>query len=54
MPLHKGEKHIGKSIKMEMAHGKKHKQAVAIAMHTAGKSKNKKAKRMSSDGSMYA
>lgn len=67
MPLKKGEKNIGKNIKIEMSHGKPQKQAIAIAMSVAGKSKEskshekkepnkkeKKEKRMSSDGSMYA
>lgn len=35
--LLKGKKNIGKNIKKEMAHGKKHDQAVAIAMSKAGK-----------------
>jgi hypothetical protein len=36
MPLYKGEKNIGRNIKTEQAHGKSHKQAVAIAMRVAG------------------
>lgn len=44
MPLKKGVKNIGRNIKMEMAHGKKHKQAVAIAMSVAGKKKKSKKK----------
>lgn len=35
MPLLSGESNIGKNIKMEMAHGKKKKQAVAIALDKA-------------------
>lgn len=40
MPLHKGEKNIGKNISTEMAHGKPREQAIAIAMSVAGKSKS--------------
>jgi hypothetical protein len=41
MPLKKGssQKVIGQNIKTEMAHGKPKKQAIAIAMRSAGKSK---------------
>lgn len=35
MPLLTGEKNIGKNIKIEEAHGKPHKQAVAIALDVA-------------------
>ena len=35
MPLLKGKKNIGKNIETEMAHGKPHKQAVAIALDVA-------------------
>jgi len=42
MPLYKGQKNIGRNIKTEMAHGKPRKQAIAIAMNVAGKSKKKK------------
>jgi len=45
MPLLKGKKNIGRNIRTEMAHGKKHKQAVAIAMSVAGMSKKKKKKK---------
>jgi len=43
MPLTKGKslKTISKNIKTEMAHGKPQKQAVAIALKTAGKSTRK-------------
>lgn len=39
MPLLKGKSNIGRNIATEMAHGKEHDQAVAIAMRVAGKSK---------------
>lgn len=42
MPLKKGSKNIGKNIKTEMEHGKSRKQAIAIALDVAGKSKKKK------------
>ena len=47
MPLAKGksQKVISKNIKTEMAHGKPQAQAVAIALHTAGKSKPKRSMR---------
>jgi hypothetical protein len=43
MPLTRGSssKVIGKNIKTEMAHGKPKKQAIAIALHKAGKSKKR-------------
>lgn len=39
MPLLKGKKNIGKNIKTEMAHGKPHKQAIAIALSVAKRKK---------------
>jgi hypothetical protein len=38
MPLLPGKKNIGKNIKTEEAHGKPHKQAVAIALDVARRS----------------
>jgi hypothetical protein len=36
MPLKKGKKNIGRNIATEMKHGRPRKQAIAIAMRTAG------------------
>jgi hypothetical protein len=46
VPLQKGSsrKAISSNIKTEMAAGKKEKQAVAIALSVAGKSKKKRKK----------
>lgn len=37
MPLKSGKKNIGKNIAIEESHGKKPKQAVAIALNVARK-----------------
>ena len=46
MPLAKGSsrKAISQNIKTELAAGKPRKQAIAIALNTAGKSKRRKKK----------
>lgn len=46
MPLKKGKsnKVVSQNIKTEMAAGRPQKQAIAIAMSVAGKSKKKKGK----------
>ena len=44
MPLLKGEANIGRNIRIEMKQGKPHKQAVAIALRVAGKSRDKAVK----------
>lgn len=49
-PLVKGQKNIGRNIKIEMSHGKPQKQAVAIALSVANK--GKKGYKMTSDGKM--
>lgn len=41
MPLLKGKKNIGRNIKIEMMHGKPRKQAIAISLSVARKSKKK-------------
>lgn len=41
MPLKPGKKNIGTNIKTEEAAGKPKKQAIAIALNVAGKSKKK-------------
>jgi hypothetical protein len=38
MPLLGGKENIGSNIKTEMAHGKPHKQAIAIALSVARRS----------------
>lgn len=42
MPLKRGKKNIGANIKKEVQAGKSRKQAIAIALNVAGKSKKKK------------
>lgn len=39
MPLLPGKKNVGRNIETEMAHGKSHKVAVAIAMSVARRRK---------------
>lgn len=47
MPLHEGSSRetIGENIKIELAAGKPYAQAIAIALHKAGKSKEKYARK---------
>lgn len=42
MPLLPGKKNVGRNIKTEMAHGKRHDVAVAIAMNVARRRKKGK------------
>jgi len=42
MPLLPGKKNVGKNIETEMAHGKPHRQAVAIAISVARRRKKGK------------
>ena len=44
MPLLKGKKNVGKNISLLMSEGRPQKQAIAIALNTAGMSKPKKKK----------
>jgi hypothetical protein len=44
MPLLKGKKNVGKNIKELESTGRPQKQAIAIALNVAGKSKPKKKK----------
>ena len=44
MPLLKGKANVGRNIKTEEAAGKQRKQAIAIALNVAGKSRRKKRK----------
>jgi len=46
MPLLKGKKNIGKNVSMLRHEGRPQKQAIAIAMNTAGKKKRKKKETM--------
>lgn len=49
MPLKKGssKKVIAENIKTEMAHNKPQKQAVAIALHNAGKARQRRRGKLS-------
>jgi len=44
MPLKRGKSRrvVSQNVKMEMAHGKSQKQAVAIALRVAGKAKKRR------------
>lgn len=54
MPLQPGssKKVVSRNIETEITAGKPQRQAIAIALSKAGKSKKKRKYRMSSDGAM--